>query len=81
MINTPDAVVTTLTHELEDRLMAALPQPISNWLRYEAASDISPAQVFRDWRHGATVPALLAHLRSAQRARTLSTYTSAHPQA
>lgn len=81
MSNTIEAVATPYSADLEDKIMAALPAPVRKWLREEAASDICTVQIFRDWRAGATVDAILAHLRGHQRRSTRDVYGSTHPQA
>lgn len=81
MSNTSNAVRTPISADLEDKIMAALPSPVRRWLREEAATDICTAQIYRDWRAGATTDAILAHLRGHQRRATRAIYGAGHPQA
>jgi len=79
--NTPNASPTVMTQEIEDRVMAALPKPLADWLRYEATSDTCTKAIFQEWRRGVPVDRLLAALRGIRRQDTRRTYGGHHPQA
>ena len=79
--NCPNATVSTITHDIEDRIMVELPKPITQWIRYEAANDLCVKEIYLAWRRGATVDTILSTLRGLQRQDTRKTYGSAHPQA
>lgn len=79
--NTPNATPTRMTQEIEDRIMAALPKPLADWLRYEAVSDLCTKAIFQEWRAGVPVDRLLASLRGIKRQNTRRTYGANHPQA
>ena len=85
--NTPNAVFTRYSMEIEDKVMAALPKPLSDWLRYEATSDICPVSIYREWRNGLkpdgngmSVETLLSSLRGIRCHNTRSIYGRHHPQ-
>lgn len=81
MSNTTNAVATIYGAEVEDRIMSALPAKLRTWLREEAATDICVVQIFKQWRAGATVDNIMAHLRGQQRRATRALYGANHPQA
>lgn len=81
MTNTPNAPVVNMTFEMEDRIMAALPAPVRDWLRYDAPFDYSPIQPFKAWRAGVPVAQIMSDLRGDQRRATRSDYGASHPQA
>lgn len=70
-----------MTHDDEDRIMAALPPAIRDWIRYDAAMDWGVEQVFDDWRRGIPVADILRELHLIQRQETREAYGRSHPQA
>ncbi|RIA46432.1 hypothetical protein DFR49_0974 [Hephaestia caeni] len=85
--NTPGAQATPYSMEIEDKIMATLPKPLANWLRYDATQDYCPVAIFKEWRasekggDGMTVDQLLASLRATRRIDTQRAYGWSHPQA
>jgi hypothetical protein len=79
--NTPSAIPTGVSQELEDRIMSALPKEVTDWVRYEANADVSVTEIFRAWRAGTSTPQILAWLRGEQRKETRQVYGASHPQA
>lgn len=79
--NASYATQTKISAELEDKIMAALPKRLADWLRYEATTDICTAAVFRLWRAGNREDNILATLRGDQRKKTRALYGAEHPQA
>ncbi len=85
--NTPGAQTTNYSMEIEDRIMAALPKPLADWLRYDATKDFCPVAIYKEWRasqnggDGMTVDELLSSLRAIRRRHTRQTYGCRHPQA
>lgn len=79
--NTLNAVTVNITQELEDKIMMALPDPLRAWMREEAASDLSPVEVFKAWRAGHPIDRILAHMRGELRKETRRIYGAEHPQA
>lgn len=81
MTNTPNASVVKLTFEMEDRIMAVLPAPVRDWLRYDAPHDYSPVEAFKAFRAGVPVAQIMSDLRGNQRRATRQDYGAGHPQA
>ena len=79
--NTIGAAPTAVPQEIEDKIMSVLPGQLSDWLRYEAASDYCVKEIFRTWRSGVQVDQILFTLRGIQRKATRSVYGGEHPQA
>lgn len=78
MSNTPDGTVHR-SYEIQDAILRVLPRPLADWLRYEANADFDPVPMFRAWRNGRTVDAILRDLNSINRGMTLKTYGRDHP--
>lgn len=81
MTNTLNAKVVLLTHELEDKIMAALPPEIRAWIRENAVDDLDPREIFRAWRGGMTPAEILNGLDAINRNKTKALYGWNHPQA
>lgn len=81
MTNTPNGKIVLLTHELEDKIMAALPAEIRIWIRENAVDDLDPREIFRAWRSGMTPAEILNGLEAINRNKTKALYGWKHPQA
>lgn len=81
MTNTLNAKVVLLTHELEDKIMAALPPEVRAWIRENAVDDLDPREIFRAWRSGMTPAEILNGLEAVNRNKTKALYGWGHPQA
>ena len=79
--NSPGAECVKYSQEAEDRVMAALPKALADWLRYDAPGDTCPVEIFREWRRGAAVDHLLRSLAAVRREDTRRDYGWNHPQA
>ncbi len=85
--NTPGAEATNYSMAIEDKIMAALPKPLADWLRYDATKDYCPVAIYKEWRasqkggDGMTLDELLSSLRAIRRMDTRQAYGWNHPQA
>jgi hypothetical protein len=72
---------TTISPDLQDMIMSALPRELADWLRYEAATDYHPGEMWLAWREGHRPHSILTHVRGYQRKQTRKIYGASHPQA
>lgn len=79
--NTPSAKPVVHSQDLEDRIMAALPKRLADWIRYESISDLCPVAIYKEWRAGMTADELIASLQAIRRNDTRNSYGMHHPQA